>query len=64
MSDFKVIHIAEKQARTMETSIREIEAALPTIITAQQVLAQVVRARFIALIAEGFTPEQALVLCK
>ena len=64
MSDFKVIHIVEKQPRPTETTIREIEAVLPTVIAAQQAFAQVTRARFVALTTEGFTPEQALVLCK
>lgn len=64
MSEFKVVDIADKQMQATLTAIREIQTALPVVIAGQQALAQVTRARYLSLIEQGFTPDQALTLCK
>lgn len=64
MSANKVIEIPDKQAEARSKAIREIQEALPVAIEGQKALAQIMRVRYLALVVEGFTPEQALALCK
>jgi len=64
MSANKVIEMPNKQAEATSRAIREIQEILPAVIEGQRALAQVTRARYLALIKEGFSPEQALELCK
>lgn len=64
MSGFKVVDMPDKQMQATLTAIREIQNALPVVIEGQKALAQVVRVRYLALVEEGFTSEQALALCK
>ncbi len=64
MSDSNVVSIADKQMETTLRAIRKIQATLPVIVEGQKAMAQVVRARYLALVEQGFTPEQALALCK
>lgn len=64
MSDFKVVEIADKERQATLTEICKLQDALPAVIAAQQVLAEVTRARYLSLIEQGFTPDQALALCK
>lgn len=64
MSANKVVEIPNKQMETTLRAIREIQATLPVVIEGQKALAQVTRVRYLALIEEGFTPDQALTLCK
>ena len=64
MSANNVIEIPNKQMETTLRAIREIQATLPVVIEGQKALAQVTRVRYLALIEEGFTPDQALTLCK
>ncbi len=45
-------------------SIQSIIDSMPTYIALQSVLAKQTRARYEALLAEGFTEQQALILCK
>jgi len=59
-----VTEIPNKQMETTLRAIREIQAALPVVIEGQKALAQVTRVRYLALIEQGFTPDQALALCK
>jgi hypothetical protein len=64
MSANKVVEMPNKQMETTLKAIREIQEALPVVIEGQKALAQATRARYLALVKEGFTPEQALELCK
>lgn len=64
MSDFKAVEITDKRTQVTLTEIRKLQDALPVAIAAQQVLAEVTRARYLSLIEQGFTPDQALALCK
>lgn len=64
MSDFKAVEITDKRTQATLTEIRKLRDALPVIIAGQQALAEVTRARYLALIEQGFTPDQALTLCK
>lgn len=45
-------------------SLRQLQEQLPTILQAQKCVAQMTRARYLAMLEEGFTEEQALELCK
>lgn len=64
MSANNVVEMPNKQTEATLRAIREIQEALPVIIEGQKALAQATRARYLALVVEGFTPEQALELCK
>jgi hypothetical protein len=54
----------DKQMQATLAAIREIQNALPVVIEGQKALAQVTRVRYLALVEQGFTPDQALALCK
>lgn len=47
-----------------QEEFRRLQANLQIILEAQQCVATITRAKYIALVAEGFTPAQALELCK
>lgn len=64
MSGFKVVGMPDKQMEATLKAIREIQTALPVVIEGQKALAQVTRVRYLALVEQGFTPDQALALCK
>lgn len=44
--------------------LRRLQASLDSVLAAQSCLAKVTRAKYDALISEGFTPAQAVELCK
>lgn len=64
MSTTKVVEMPNKQLEATLRAVREIQVVLPVVIEAQKALARVTRARYLSLVEEGFTPEQALALCK
>lgn len=64
MSDFKVVGMPDKQMEATLKAIREIQNVLPVVIEGQKALAKVTRVRYLALIEQDFTPDQALALCK
>lgn len=47
-----------------QDEIRRLKANLDNILESQAILAQITRSKYDALIAQGFTPAQALELCK
>lgn len=64
MSANKVVEMPDVQMQATLRAIREIQVALPVVIEGQKALARATRARYLALVKEGFTQEQALELCK
>lgn len=64
MIDSCVIAIDEKRRAKTSATIRELQGQLPVIIATQQILAEVTRAKYDALLTQGFTASQALDLCK
>lgn len=44
--------------------LRKLQASLDVVLKSQRYVAQVTRAKYDALIEQGFTPAQALELCK
>lgn len=44
--------------------LRKLQANLQVILDSQEIFAQITRSKFDSLIAQGFTPDQALELCK
>lgn len=45
-------------------AVRDLRKNLPNLIVAQELHAQVTRAKFVALVNQGFTVAEALELCK
>lgn len=54
----------ERERAKLAQQIAELSEFLPMRCDLERFNAKVTRVRFVALIAEGFTPEQALELCK
>lgn len=54
----------ERDRAKLAQQVAELVEFLPMRIDIERFTAKVTRARFLALVAEGFTPEQALELCK
>ncbi len=48
----------------LRESLRQLERDLPVLLEMQKLSAQMIRAKFESLVAEGFTETQALELCK
>lgn len=59
----KTIHGGGNKNEAKE-ALRELREALPEYIKSLTLIAQMTRAKYKALIAEGFTPEEALELSK
>lgn len=51
---------AEERSR----ALKDLAAALPSMIESQSITAAILRAKFNALVKEGFTEAQAIELCK
>jgi lactam utilization protein B len=64
MSDVKVVDIGEKQRDKIKDAIRDMQAQLPLIVAGQQAMAKATRAKYLALVEEGFSASEALELCK
>ena len=64
MSDVKVVDIGEKQRDKIKDAIRDMQAQLPYIVAGQQAMAKATRAKYLALVEEGFSASEALELCK
>jgi hypothetical protein len=47
-----------------KNDLREIQELLPSLLDAQSAFAQITRARYLELVKEGFSKEEALILCK
>jgi hypothetical protein len=61
------VNAADKQEReraVLAQQIAEINELMPMRVDLERALARITRAKFQALVAEGFTPEQAIELCK
>lgn len=48
----------------MRDEIRKLQSNLDIILEAQNIVAQITRAKYVSLIEQGFTQAQALELCK
>ena len=48
----------------MRDELRKLQANIQTVLESQAIVAQITRAKYDALITQGFTQEQALELCK
>jgi len=55
---------AESPVEQMKTLLKTFQDALPQHLQLQLLVAQITRAKFNALVKEGFTEQQALFLCK
>lgn len=68
MSDDNVPSLAvirnDKQKDEQRETIHKLEANLPVILLAQRITAQITRHKYESLVAQGFTEQQALELCK
>ena len=54
----------ERERAKIAQQIAEMNEVTPMRLDLERALAKITRAKFIALVGEGFTPEQALELCK
>jgi hypothetical protein len=54
----------DRKAHKREEEILKLRENLPVILEAQKIVAEIARAKFNALVGQGFTAEQALELCK
>lgn len=54
----------EKLAQKIAQDMRVLKDNMPALIDAARMQAKLVRVRYLALVAEGFTEDQALELCK
>lgn len=54
----------DRKARKQEEEILKLRENLTVILEAQKIVAEITRAKFNALVGQGFTSEQALELCK
>ena len=62
MSNIKSINLGDKDK--MRAAVEEMKRSLPTWIEHAELTAKIRRASYEAHIAQGFTPEQALELCR
>ena len=49
---------------SIEIALEQLQANMPIMVEYQQLVAKQMRARYVALITEGFTEAQAIELCK
>lgn len=63
MSGLRSIAGAGERDKVRE-EFRRLQASIQTILEAQTMYAQVTKAKYDALVKQGFTPMQALELCK
>lgn len=63
LADVSAAKAAEKDSDRRKV-LEKLQRDIPDIIASQAMLAQITRAKYISLLGEGFTPEQALELCK
>jgi len=63
MSDEKQV-FPGKMLTKQEDLIMQMKKELPMMIEVQLYQAKIIRAKYLAFIAEGFTKEEALILCK
>jgi hypothetical protein len=54
----------EAERAKLARDIRDMQELMPLRLDLERALARITRIKFVALMAEGFTPEQALELCK
>ncbi len=56
--------MSEKENAKIAMDIKDLKENLPALIELNQLQAKLMRVKFMALINEGFTIDQSLVLCK
>lgn len=54
----------EKLSVSLAQAVKTLRDNLPAMIEMEQLQARITRSKFLALVAHGFTEEQALILCK
>ena len=63
-NDRKVISLVPGKPDTLSSAIAEMRDRMPGVIEYNRIIARVQRQAYLAYIEEGFTPKQALELCK
>jgi len=56
--------MSDKDNAALALSVRTLRENLPALMELKQLDAKLCRVKFLALVEQGFTPEQALELCK
>jgi len=64
MSDKLTVFPGGGKPDAMKQAVRELKSALPEFIQYQLLIAEITKAKYDALLKQGFTPEQALELSK
>lgn len=54
----------EGKKDAMRDNLRDVQKNLEVILAAQRVTAVITRRKYLELVEQGFTPDQALALCK
>lgn len=57
-------NFSDLKALALAAEVEQAKVALPSMIAYQAILAQITRAKFLALIEAGFTRQEAFQLCK
>lgn len=60
----KVVNLADTKRDKLSADVAELRGLLPARIEYQRIMAKLQREAYLAYVAEGFTPAQALTLCK
>lgn len=60
----KITEIPNKERDEMQAAVENLKRNLPIFLEHVWLIAQIRKASYDALIEQGFTPEQALVLCQ
>lgn len=56
--------MSDKDNAALAQSVRTLRENLPALMELKQLDAKLCRVKFVALVEQGFTPEQALELCR
>lgn len=62
--DGKVVALVPGKPDTLASAVAEMRDRMPGMIEYNRIMAKVQREAYLAYVAEGFTPKQALELCK
>ena len=62
MAPVNIVNLPQRDE--MLAAVEELRRAAPALMQAAPIIAKIRRAHFVALVAEGFTADQALDLCR